>query len=117
MKNKIIEKLNSRAIISRFGGGLVYFVDSIGDYRETEKMVLELGYHAYSDGINLVDIKGNVEDECSNMVGIMKDGDGYNMEDFYSDLGWYDKDKTQAELLKTLNMFETRNKYLKDRGE
>ena len=115
MISKFTEKMNSRAIVSRFGGGLVYFVDSIGDYKETEKMVLELGYYAYSDGINLVDIKSNVEDDCSNMVGIMKDGDAYNMQDFYSDLGWFDKSKTQAELLKTLNMFQTRKKYLKDR--
>ncbi|MGO4819454.1 hypothetical protein [Flavobacterium sp. W22_SRS_FP1] len=105
--NKLIDKLNSKIIKSRFTDCLVYFVDDIDQITEHE---LEcMGYFVVSDGITMIDFKDNSEDDISNMYGIMKhDNMPCNLGDFYSENGFFDNNSSEEKLLKTLDVFKNR---------
>ena len=111
-KMSIIEKLNTRAIFSRLSGSLVYFMDSLTNVEEYEKARAK-GYKAFSDGLNLIDEKANLEDDIQQMYILLKNWDYDNLMDFYSENGFFDNDSSVEEKLKVLNKIQTKKVYIK----
>ena len=111
-KMSVIEKLNTRAIFSRCSGSLVYFCDDLDDEQELN-MARDKGYRAFSDGLNLLDEKANVEDDIQCMYALLKNGDYYNLEDFYSENGFFGGESSKEEMLKSLNKIQTKKVYIK----
>ena len=111
-KMSVIEKLNTRAIFSRFSGSLVYFMDSLTNVEEYEKARAK-GYKAFSDGLNLIDEKANVEDDIQQMYVLLKNWDYENLMDFYSENGFFGADSTVEDKLKALNKIQTKKVYIK----
>ena len=110
----VIEKLNTRAIFSRFSGELVYFCDDI--YNEEELNIARAkGYRAFSDGLNLLDEKANREDDIQQMYIVLKNWDYDNLEDFYSENGFFGVKSSVEDKLKSLNKIQTKKVYIKRR--
>lgn len=108
----IIEKLNTRAIFSRGSGSLVYFMDSLRNVEEYESAMAK-GYKAFSDGVNLIDEKADLEDDIQMMYVLLKNGDYYNLEDFYSENGFFGGESSVEDLIKSLNKIQTKKVYIK----
>ena len=108
----VIEKLNTRAIFSRFSGELVYFCDDLDDEQELN-MARAKGYRAFSDGLNLLDEKANVEDDIQQMYIVLKNWDYDNLEDFYSENGFFGSDSSVEDKVKSLNKIQTKKVYIK----
>ena len=105
--NKILEKLSTKVIMSRFTNELVYFAEDI--HEMTEERLRIRGYKVVSDGINMIDYVDNCEDDCSNMYGVMKYKDMvYNLQDFYQENGFFDKDVKEETLIERLDVFKDR---------
>ena len=105
--NKILDKLNTKVILSRFTNNLVYFTDNMDGI--TEEQLKGLGYVVVSDGINMIDYADNCEDDCSNMYGIMcYKNFAYNLQDFYQENGFFDENASEEELIKSLDTFKGR---------
>ena len=105
-RNKFLDKLNSKILKSRFTDSMVYFVDNIDQIDPSE--LQNMGYFVISDGLNMIDFKDDTEDDISNIYGITKTGGYYNLADFLSDKGFYDKKSKKEILLKSLDIFEDR---------
>lgn len=82
-KFEMIKIMNTKQIYSIETGKLITFYSQITDemYENTPT--------PFSDGLTL--IEDDFEDDISQMYCIMKDGSSYNMEDFYSDFGAFEK--------------------------
>ena len=111
-KMSVIEKLNTRAIFSRFSGELVYFCDSLDDEQELN-VARAKGYKAFSDGLNLLDEKGNAEDDIQMMYVLLKNGDYDNLADFYSENGFFGGESSIEDMIKSLNKIQTKKVYIK----
>ena len=111
-KMSVIEKLNTRAIFSRFSGELVYFCDDLDDEQELN-MARAKGYKAFSDGLNLLDEKGNAEDDISQMYVVLINWDYDNLADFYSENGFFGSESSVEDKLKALNKIQTKKVYIK----
>ena len=111
-KMSVVEKLNTRAIFSRFSGELVYFLDDL-DNEEELNIARAKGYRAFSDGLNLIDEKANVEDDISQMYIVLKNWDYDNLADFYSENGFFGSESSVQDKLKVLNKIQTKKVYIK----
>lgn len=101
MKNKnFIELLNSKEIYSRTTDKLVEFYEEITDE------IFDYYNKPFSDGFNFFD--EDYQDDISAMYCILKNGEVYNLEDFYYDYGAFSKNKNDLpnnikELIKDRN--------------
>lgn len=111
-KMSVIEKLNTRAIFSRFSGELVYFCDSLDDEQELN-VARAKGYRAFSDGLNLLDEKVNAEDDIQMMYVLLKNGVYYNLVDFYSENEFFGAKSSVEDKLKSLNKIQSKKVYVK----
>ena len=111
-KMSVIEKLNTRAIFSRFSGELVYFCDSLADEQELN-VARAKGYKAFSDGLYLIDEKANLTDEIQMMYVLLKKGEYYNLADFFSENGFFGVKSSVEDKLKSLNKIQTKKVYIK----
>lgn len=113
--NNLLDKLNTKMIFSRFSDSLVYFVEDLDTINEDD--FIKQGYHAASDGINLIDFKENVIDDISQMYGVksFSPREFSNLADYYSEIGIYDNDVTEELLVEFFNVFLDRSSYANPR--
>ena len=113
----LIEKLNSKLILSRNTNCLVYFVDDIDIDTNTEDQFKKLGYYAVSDGINMIDFKENVMDDITFMYGVksFSPPEFSNLADFYSEIGFYNDEVTEEQIIKSFDVFLDRANYANPR--
>jgi len=113
--NNLLEKLNSKMIFTRGTDCLVYFVEGINTINEDD--FKKLGYYAVSDGINMIDFKENVMDDITFMYGVksFSPPEYSNLADFYSEIGFYNDEVTEEQILKSFDVFLDRANYLNPR--
>ena len=104
-KKILLEKLNSKMIFSRFTDSLVYFVEDIETVSDED--IKKLGYYAVSDGMCMIDFKENVMDDISCMYGVksFSPPEFSNLEDFYSEIGFYDDNVAEEQIINSFNVF------------
>jgi len=109
----LLEKLNSKLILSRNTNCLVYFVDDIDIDTKTEDHLKKLGYYAVSDGINMIDFKENVMDDITFMYGVksFSPPEFSNLADFYSEIGFYNDEVTEEQIIKSFDVFLDRANF------
>ena len=113
----LIEKLNSKLILSRNTNCLVYFVDDIDIDTNTEDQFKKLGYYAVSDGINMIDFKENVMDDITFIYGVksFSPPEFSNLADFYSEIEFYNDEVTEEQIIKSFDVFLDRANYANPR--
>ena len=79
------ELMNRKDIRSNFSGSPVRFERDLPDPDTAAP-------GAYSDGIMLLDLVGNAEDDISQMHGILRSGSPVNLQDFYEWFGAWEED-------------------------
>jgi Zn finger protein HypA/HybF involved in hydrogenase expression len=109
--NIFLDKLNTKMIFSRYSDSLVYFVEDLDNVNEDE--IIELGYYAISDGMELIDFKKNSIDDISNMYGVKSwvPREFSNLEDFYSEINFYDDETSQDQIISSFDVFLDRKIY------
>lgn len=108
----IIEKFNTRAILSTFSNSVIYFMDSLTNVDEYEKAKAK-GYKAFSDGLNLIDLKANKEGSIDHMFIILKSGECEKLPKFLFKTGFIGSSTPKEQLLKELNVVQTRRTYIR----
>ena len=111
-QTSIIEKLNTRSIFSKFSGSMVYFLDSLTDITECEKAKAQ-GYQAFSDGLNLIDLKAGKEGNLAHMYAVLKNNERKNLFVFLCDAGFFKSTISKDQLFKSLNSIQTKRVYIK----
>ena len=106
-----LDKLNTKMIFSRYSDSLVYFVEDLDNVIEDE--VIKLGYYAISDGMELIDFKNNIVDDISNMYCVKSQitRDFSNLEDFYSEINFYDEETSEDQIISSFDVFLDRKIY------
>jgi Zn finger protein HypA/HybF involved in hydrogenase expression len=109
--NVFLDKLNTKMIFSRYSDSLVYFVEDLDNVNEDE--IIKLGYYAISDGMELIDFKKNFVDDISNMYGVKSwvPREFSNLEDFYSEINFYDHETSQDQIISSFDVFLDRKIY------
>jgi hypothetical protein len=109
--NIFLDKLNTKMIFSRYSDSLVYFVEDLDNVNEDE--IIELGYYAISDGMELIDFKKNSIDDISNMYGVKSwvPREFSNLEDFYSEINFYDDETSEDQIISSFDVFLDRKIY------
>jgi Zn finger protein HypA/HybF involved in hydrogenase expression len=109
--NVFLDKLNTKMIFSRYSDSLVYFVEDLDNVYEDE--IIKLGYYAISDGMELIDLKKNFVDDISNMYGVKSwvPREFSNLEDFYSEINFYDDETSQDQIISSFDVFLDRKIY------
>jgi surface protein len=126
-KNELLAKMNSKVIISRQSGSLVYFIEDLNSINQEE--LEKLGVYAVSDGMSIIDFKKNFKDDIDQMDGLkicdpmedelkkmagVENFDAMELkciEDFYEENDLYNEEITELEMIKCFDVFEDRSKY------
>ena len=111
-QTSIIEKFNTRAILSTFSNSMVYFMDSLTNVEELEKAKAK-GYKAFSDGLNLIDLKADKEGSLDHMFVILKSDECEKLPKFLFKTGFIGSSTPKDQLLKELNLVQTRRTYIR----
>ena len=92
----LYELMNRKDIRSNFSDAPVWFTRELPDQDTASASV-------YSDGISLYDLVAGVEDDISQMHGILRSGCPVNMQDFYGWFGaWEDDSERFTKLMSAL---------------
>ena len=110
-QSPIIEKLNTRAIFSTLSGSMVYFLDSLDDIAERDKARAK-GYQAFSDGLNLIDLKARKEGNAKHMYVVLKNNERKSLSKFLCEVGFFSS-ISKDQLFKSLNSIQTKRTYIK----
>lgn len=79
----------------------------------SEDEVIKLGYYAISDGMELFDFQKNIVDNISNMYGVKSwvPREFSNLEDFYSEINFYDDETSEDQIISSFDVFLDRKIY------